>query len=96
MKTKKLEKCVDYQKNSILKILDKMTKLCHSTRSENPAICKNITAIERDLINAHNELRGVTNDLFTLIKNAADENQDTVTISVIEMIKYVSKLIAII
>ena len=96
METEKLEKCVDYQKNSILKVLDNMTELCQSTHSENPAICKNIIAIEKDLINAHNELRGVTNDLFTLIKNAADKNQETVTISVIEMIKYVSKLIAII
>ncbi|MDY2903158.1 MAG: hypothetical protein SOU07_06950 [Bacilli bacterium] len=96
MKTEKLEKCINYQKNSILKVLDNMTELCQSTHSENPEICKNIIAIEKDLINAHNELRGVTNDLFTLIKNAADENQDTVTISVIEMIKYVSKLIAII
>lgn len=96
MKTKKLEKCVNYQKNSILKILNKMTKLCRSTRSENPAICKKIINIEVDLINAHNELRGVTNDLFTLIKNAVNEKQDTVTISVTEMQKYVSKLVAII
>lgn len=96
MKTKKLEKCVDYQKNSILKVLDKMTKLCRSTSSENPAICKKIIAIEGDLINAHNELRDVTNDLFTLIKNAVNEKQDTVTLNVIEMQKYVSKLIAII
>ena len=96
MKTKKLEKCVNYQKNSILKVLDKMTKLCRSTRSENPTISKKIIAIEGDLINAHNELRDVTNDLFTLIKNAVNEKQDTVTLSVIEMQKYVSKLIAII
>lgn len=96
MKTKKLEKYVDYQKNSILKVLDKMTKLCSSTRSENPAICKKIIAIEGNLINAHNELHDVTNDLFTLIKNAVNEKQDTVTLSVIEMQKYVSKLIAII
>ena len=96
MKTKKLEKCVDYQKNSILKVLDNMTELCKSTHSENPAICKKIAAIEKDLFNAHNELREVTNDLFTLTKNASDKKQETVTISVTEMVIYVSKLIAII
>ena len=73
-----------------------MTKLCRSTRSENPKIGNKILVIEKDIINAHSELRNVTNDLFTLIKNAVNEKQDTVTLSVIEMQRYVSKLIAII
>lgn len=96
MKTKKHENCVDYQTNSILNALDKMNKLCCSIHSKNPKIGKKILVIEKDLFNAHNELREVTNDLFMLTKNAADKKQETVTISVTEMIKYVSRLTAII
>ena len=96
MKTKKHEKCVDYQTNSILKVLHNMNKLCCSIRSKNPKICKKILVIEKDLFNAQYELREVTNDLFMLTKNAIDKEQETVTISVTEMIKYVSKLIEII
>ena len=96
MKTKKDEKCVDYQTNSILKVLHNMNELCLSIRSKNPKIGKKILVIEKDLFNAQHELREVTNDLFMLTKNAINEEQDTVTINVTEMQKYVSKLIAII
>lgn len=96
MKTKKHEKCVDYQTNSILKVLHNMNKLCCSIRSKNPKIGKKILVIEKDLFNTQYELREVTNDSFMLTKNAVNEKQETVTLSVTEMLKYVSKLIEII
>ena len=96
MKTKKHEKCVDYQTNSILKVLHNMNKLCCSIRSKNPKIGKKILVIEKDLFNAQYELREVTNDSFMLTKNAVNEKQETVTLSVTKMQKYVSKLIEII
>ena len=96
MKTKKHEKCVDYQTNSILKVLHNMNKLCFSIHSKNPKIGKKILVIEKDLFNVQHELREVTNDLFMLTKNAVNEKQETITISVTEMQRYVSKLIEII
>ena len=73
-----------------------MNKLCCSIYSKNPKISKKILVIEKDLFNAQHELREVTDELFMLTKNAVNEKQDTVTLSVIKMQKYVSKLIAII
>ena len=73
-----------------------MNKLCCSIYSKNPKISKKILVIEKDLFNAQHELREVTNDLFMLTKNAVNEKQETVTISVTEMLNYVFKLMSII
>ena len=80
----------------ILNVLKEMNELYESTNSENPIIGKKILDIEGILIKVDRDIQDITNDLFMLTKNVINEKQETVTISVTEMLKYVSKLIAII